>query len=191
VIILHSLVSPGHPELETYARNVGLEIEKLGLDGVIVRESPAKRSFAKLLKEYEAGWIFDLHSDVTEPYWAKEEEKWVRTLPYSRKSGKYTWRPTDYSDLIRKRYPVAGISYGGNVWDPDAELCMPVRNWVGKLIEDFSAKKYGTIDAIVPSAFYPRRCHERLLGFGLIYARPLHISVDLVKSFAEYLHERF
>ena len=66
-----------------------------------------------------------------------------------------------------------------------------MRNWVGEMLEQFSKEKYGTDLAIVPSAYYPMRRHERLLAFGLVYARPLNVSVDLVKSLAEYLYERF
>lgn len=190
---MHSWVSPGHPELETYARNVGLGIERLGLDGIIVRESPVKRNFAKLLKDHNASWVFDLHSDATEPYWVKKNGEWVRVLPYpKRKRGltlAYRREPPDYSDLVREPYPIARIEYGGDVRDPDAELSLPIRNCVGELLDKFERWKYDE-DALVLDAFWPMRRHERLLGFGLVYVRPLHVSIDLVKSLAEYLYER-
>lgn len=199
MLILHSWVSPGHPELEIYARNVGLEIEKLGLYGIIVCESPAERNFAKLLREYDANWVLDLHSDVTEPYWVMKNGKWTRVLPYpyvkrSRLPRVCEIEPTDYSDLIQEPYPIAKILYGGNVWDPDVELDMSSikpRNWIGEMLVQFSLKKYGVKDAFVPSASYPVRRYERLITFGLIYARPLNVSVDLIKSLAKHLYERF
>lgn len=167
ILILHSWVSPRHSELEPYARDVGLEIEKLRLKGIIVKESPVERSFAKLLKKYNASWVFDLHSDAPSDY-------------------KYNW----YRDLVKKPYPVARIEYGGNVWDPEAALSMPVRNWIGRLLDEFQLKKYGG-RVLVLDAFWPMRRHERLLGFALLYIRPLDVSVDLVKSLAEYLYKRF
>ena len=109
ILILHSWVSPKHSELEMYARNVALEIEKLGLEHIIVRESPVKRNFARLLKEYNASWVFDLHSDVTEPYWVKKDGKWVRVLPFPVKSGFGTLPPADYSELLKKPYPIARV----------------------------------------------------------------------------------
>lgn len=165
--MLHSWVSPRHSVLEPYALEVALEIENLGLEGIIVRESPTQRCFAKLLKKYNASWVFDLHSDVPSDY-------------------TYDW----YKDLVKKPYPIARVEYGGSVWDPDAELSTPIRNWVGQLLDEFQRKKYST-PSIVLDAFWPMRRHERLLGFGLVYARPLDVSVDLVKSLAEYLYERF
>jgi hypothetical protein len=161
---------------------------------MIVRESPVRRNFAKLLRKYNASWVFDLHSDVTEPYWIMKDGKWIRALPYTynikgRIPYPYGYPPTDYSDLIQHPDPIARIEYGGNVWDPDAEVSMPIRNWVGKLLHQFQIKKYGR-DVLVLDAFWPMRRHERLLGFALIYARPLDVSVDLVKSLAEYLYER-
>jgi len=178
--------------LETYARNVGLEIEKLGLEGVIVRESPVKRSFGKLLKKYDASWVFDLHSDVTEPYWIKKDGKWISALP--RKRGRFSLshgEPPDYSDVLQKPFPIARLEYGGKVWDPDAEFREFVRNETGQILAEFLEEKYGGLyTALVLDAFWPMQCHERLLGFGLVYARPLDVTVDLVKSLAEYLYER-
>jgi len=181
--------------LETYARNVGLEIEKLGFEGAIVKESPVKRFFGKLLKEYNASWVFDLHSDVTEPYWIKKDGKWVRALPYPEKkrglSFCYRLEPTEYSDLLQKPFPIARVEYGGKVWDPDAEFSKFIRNATGQILADFLEEKYGGLyTALVLDAFWPMRRHERLLGFGLVYARPLDVTVDLVESLAEYLYER-
>jgi hypothetical protein len=170
ILILHSWVSPEgrHSELEPYARDVALEIEKLQLEGIIVQESPVKRSFRKLLRKYNASWVFDLHSDTPSSY-----------------------RIDDYGDLLKKAFPIARIEYGGEVWDPHAGLSMPIRNWVGELLNKFEKEKYGDAPALVLDAFWPMLRHERLLGFGLAYVRPLDVSIDLVKSLAEYLYERF
>lgn len=167
----------------------------MNLDWLIVKKSPTKRNFAKLLKQYDASWVFDLHSDVTEPYWVKKGDEWVRVLPFpKRRRGldrAYFGPPPDYSETVEKPYPIARIEYGGKVRDPDAEISLPVRNWVGELLIEFQKEKYGTRWAVFLDAFWPMRRHERLLGIALLYARPLEVSVDLVKSLAEYLYERF
>ncbi len=139
------------------------------LDGVIVKESPVKRSIRKLMKKYKASWVFDLHSDVPSSYARLRDA---------------------YKDLLEKHYPIARIEYGGSVWDPDAELSMPVRNRVGMLLDEFQVRKYGR-RVLVLDAFWPMQRYERLLGFGLVFVRPIEVSVDLVKSLAEYLYERF
>ncbi len=169
---MHSWVSPEgrHSELEPYARDVALEIERLGLEGAIVKQSPVKRNFGKLLRKYNASWVFDLHSDIPSHYEIAKD-----------------W----YKDLVRKPFPIARIEYGGSVRDPDADLSMPVRNWVGELLDKFEKEKYGGAPALVLDAFWPMQRRERLLGFGLVFVRPLHVSVDLVKSLAEHLYERF
>lgn len=59
---MHSWVSKTHYPQEEYARSVALEIQSLDLEGVIVIESPARRDFGRLLREYKAKWIVDLHS---------------------------------------------------------------------------------------------------------------------------------
>jgi hypothetical protein len=190
-----------HPELEMYARNVALEIEKQvrieGLDYIIVKKSPVKRNFAKLLEEYDASWILDLHSDVTEPYWVKKNDKWVRALPYAKLGRRTLWDrqrpPSDYYDIIGKPTPIARIVYGGSVRDPHATLelgHLKPRNWVGKTLVKFALETYGDVPFTLMS-FYPMRRHERLIAFGLLYIRPLNTSVELVKSLAEYLYERF
>jgi len=193
---LHSQISPGHPELESYARNVGVEIEKEGLEGIIVKESPRRVYTRELLRKYRAEWLFNLHSDVTEPYWVKIEEKWVRALPYSyvkKRKGriprKYEIPPPDYSDLIEKLYPVARVVYGGVA--PEDEWYKPIGNRVGVLLNEFQKEKYGAEFAIKLSCAYPpSRLHERRLTFGLLFVRPLNQSVELVKSLAQYLQRR-
>lgn len=201
ILILHSWISPKHPELEMYARNVAIEIEKQAraerLDYIIVKESPMKRNYAKLLQEYDASWIFDVHSDVTEPYWVKLNNKWVRVLPYvNRKRGlKRTYQrpPRDYSDILDSPFPIARVIYGGPSRDPNQMLDLgdtKPMNWVGDLIVQFALEKYGSVPFIL-QAFYPMRRHERLIAFGLCYMRPLDVSVDLIKSLAKYLYERF
>jgi hypothetical protein len=149
---------------------VAFEIAREEAEGIVVEESPRRRPCAKLLRKYNASWMFDLHSDVPSEY--DLAKGW-------------------YSDLIRRPYPLARVVYGGKVWDPEAKMCRPIRNWVGVLLNDFQKEKYGTEDAIVLSAAYPPvRLHERNLTFGLLFVRPLNQSVELVKSLAQYLYSR-
>ena len=167
---MHSWIASGHSELEPYARDVALEIAKEKVEGIIVEESPRRRPCREMLRKYDAGWMFDLHSDAPSDYVFCKE-----------------W----YSDLVKKPYPLARVVYGGKVWDPEDKVCRPIRNWVGVLLNDFQKERYGTEDAIVLSAAYPPvRLNERNLTFALIFARPLHQSVELVKSLAQYLHSR-
>lgn len=50
-----------HPE--KYARNIGLELEKLNLPNTVVKESPKYRNYRKLTERYDAKWVLDLHSN--------------------------------------------------------------------------------------------------------------------------------
>ena len=46
---------------ETYARKVGLELEKLNLPNLIVIESQKNRQMSNLLRKYKSKWLLDLH----------------------------------------------------------------------------------------------------------------------------------
>lgn len=76
VLILHSFHYPGKKKpgifrkkpiwYEQYARDIGQELEKQDLIGVVVKESPKKRRFKRLRNKYNADWIVDLHSIARE-----------------------------------------------------------------------------------------------------------------------------
>jgi hypothetical protein len=170
ILILHSWIASGHRVLETYARNVALAVDKENLEGVIVMESPQRRPCAKLLRKYNASWMVDLHSDDPSEY------DFLRGL---------------HGYMLEKPYPLAAISYGGDVWDPEARMCMPIRNRVGVFLNEFQKEKYGTESAVYLSCAYPpRRLHERNLTIGLLFFRPLDQSVEFVESLAQYLYSR-
>lgn len=61
---------------EVYEREVGLELEKMNLPNVIVKESPKKRNFMGMLEKYKSRFVLDLHDiargykpGMDEPYW--------------------------------------------------------------------------------------------------------------------------
>ena len=164
-MILHSWVSRRHPVREDYARDVALQVDSLGIEGIIVRESPGKRQVAKLLRQYQATWVMDLHSDPER------------------------LEPSEY--CRRSPYPLVPIHYGGKVRDPDATITyLQPRNEVGELLRQFAIEKYSTEEALYITAFYPLRHHPRFIQLGLLWFRPMDQSIELVKSLAQYLQRR-
>lgn len=71
MLVLHSFhflnLTNSTRKPEVYAREIGIQLERLNRANVVVKESPRKRSFDDLLKKYHCDWIVDLH-DVAREY---------------------------------------------------------------------------------------------------------------------------
>jgi len=155
-----------HRPLEEYARDIALDLDKLHLNGVIVKESPRKRNFELLSSRYSVGWVMDLHSD-----------------PYH--------TPPEKSDLISPYNPLA-IIYYGEIWPKGGPSTTPI-GWtsprsrgVKKLLSEFREKYYPSACLYIePSSI---SAIPRFLHIGLLWYRPKQISLELLKNLTNHLH---
>ncbi|MBI2938354.1 MAG: hypothetical protein HYY22_09115 [Thaumarchaeota archaeon] len=171
-----------HRPLEVYARDVALEIAKNPPEGVIVRESPRKRSFGRLTTQYNAAWILDLHSD-----------------PYQ--------TPAAPEDLKHPYLPLVLIEYGekwkGTLHElaqkkPDILLDKPftqegefVRNVIEKHLRERYTVERGVVGnityggAVLP--YVKTRSNPHFIRMGLLWYRTKEFGVQLVNGLAQHL----
>lgn len=144
---------------EVYAREVGLELEKMNLPNTVVKESPKRRNISGLLERYKAKWFLDLH-DPARPYDPK------------------------YDNGIRGQKHIAELSifpyYSKNRMN---NLKDNLRNFVMKKynVSDWWATPVPVND--IPYENY----NSRYIGVELLTGYSKKVSIDFVKSLSEYL----
>ncbi len=181
-MILHSY----HRPIEGYGRDVALEIDNLHLDGIIVKESPRKRTTSKLLREYNAGWILDLHSDNEETM-TRDVSDFLKN-PYPLLMIRHGYTPEEFRELDKAVKEADEYGPPGEAWETWFKFTKKAK--VRELLDEFAVEKYGTKDVYVPSDWYPQQRNANILTLGLAFFRPFDQSVEYVKSLAQYLQRR-
>jgi hypothetical protein len=175
--VLHSFHYPGRKigrgkgEYEQYARDVALALDGLHLDGILVKESPIKRYFPRLLKKYKADWALDLHDDIGGIDWL--------TQPWPICCVNHAWpdEPSRQNDVA---------------WQSKVKK-------VKTILHDFTEQVYGF--KLGPPYTYILENREppfysgpasgsldpRVLGIELYTRRPFEQSLDFVKRLSNYL----
>ncbi len=175
-----------HHPIEEYGRDIALALDNLHLDGIIVKESPGKRIFSKLLKEYDAGWVLDIHSDNAETM--ERDVTGFLEKPYPLLLVRHGYTPEEFEELDRTykdMYEYGPSGEAGRIWFEFSQMAK-----VRKLLNEFALEKYGTTDIYVPSDWYPLRRHPNILTLGLAFFRAFDQSLEFVKSLAEHLQHR-
>lgn len=144
---------------ETYARKIGLELEKMSLPNTIVRESPKRRNVSSLLKRYKAKWMLDLHDPGR---------------PYNPKHDNNSYGQKQIADLAI--FPYYSKNRMENLQDNLRGFAMKkynVKDWWGSLV--------GIYD--IPYENY----NSRYIAVELITGNSKKKSINFVKSLSEYL----
>jgi len=92
---------------EYFEREIGLELEKMNLPNVIVKESPRVRKYRKLLDSYKARFVLDLH-DINRGYDSRLDQPYYIAHVYhvhNRKLDEYFER---FRKEKRLRYDIKG-----------------------------------------------------------------------------------
>lgn len=144
---------------EVYAREVGLELEKMNLPNTVVINSPKRRNVSSFLKRYKARWFLDLH-DPARPYDSKYDngmlgQKHIAELaifPYYSKNRMENLKD-NLRSFVMKKYNVSD-------W-----RATPVP------VNDIPYENY----------------NSRYIGIELLTGYSKKESIDFVKSLSEYL----
>jgi hypothetical protein len=175
ILILHSY----HQPVEEYARDVALEIAKNAPEFIIVKESPRNRIFECLSRKYKAGWILDLHSSNPE---VEPHVPDVHETPY-RPLGKICYG---------ERWPKGGPSVA-SVTIPHfgyTEGLTPESKEVRRILKEFEKKYYPPpfAEVYIGPIARPHSVNPRFLIVGLLWYRPLEISIEFVKKLCNHLY---
>ncbi len=171
VLILHSY----HRPIEEYARDVALEVAREAPDYIVVRESPRKRIFERLSRKYEVGWVLDLHSSPPELEPPTDE-----------------WLIDPYRPLAKicygERWPKGGPSETSvtipHFWKGLTSESREVR----RILEEFCERYYPKADIWLGPIARPHSVNPRFLIVGLLWYRPLNISVEFIKKLSDHLY---
>ena len=105
---------------EVYERKVGLELEKMNLPNVIVKQSPKQRNFKYLLETYKSRFVLDLH-DIARDFKPGMDQPYCISHIYHRHNRKLE----EYFSRFRKEYslrkgtngPIGQVENYGALYD--------------------------------------------------------------------------
>jgi len=148
-----------HPE-EEYAKRIGMRLAELNLKGVVVRESPRRRSFKRLRKKYNADWIIDLHN-----YRNRYDPEFHNTV---------------VADICH--YPYLG-------WDDEWDEYGWLLEEACEHFTTQYRIRHGDDQHhhVIIGDLYKRECYKRYFGIELYPWVPEEESLNFLKEFIEYV----